>query len=238
MARRACLEPDGRGGEHRLVDQDASALEGKTDRRCCSHVFAAGGCGELSLVDPALAGHEPRRGRRLRVECVGLAASRRGRQDGPRTQLLDPRVDGRRSKKRRRSALLGSATRLSGRRNRFAASPVVELAVNFDGRRDGRTRSADCADRSAVPRRERGDRQERGAVRAEEAEFVCECADPACAERVRPTLEEYEEVRSAARTSCSRPVTRPEVERVVERPHKRTSSWRSSTPSWRRSCAG
>lgn len=31
---------------------------------------------------------------------------------------------------------------------------------------------------------------------ANEAEFVCECADPACAERVPATLDQYEEVRS------------------------------------------
>ena len=31
---------------------------------------------------------------------------------------------------------------------------------------------------------------------ARDAEFVCECADPACAERVPATLEQYEEVRS------------------------------------------
>ena len=44
---------------------------------------------------------------------------------------------------------------------------------------------------------------------AEGTDFVCECADPACAHRLTAELDDYEEVRSrAARASCSRRVTR------------------------------
>lgn len=59
--------------------------------------------------------------------------------------------------------------------------------------------------------------------RARDAEFVCECADPACAERVPATLEQYEEVRSVGTHFLLTPgheIT--EVERVVKRPHRRT----------------
>ena len=62
---------------------------------------------------------------------------------------------------------------------------------------------------------------ERFAVR--DAEFVCECADPACAERVPATLEQYEEVRSDGTHFLLTPGHElTEVERVVKRPHKRT----------------
>ena len=94
MARRARLQPDGVGGEHRLVHQDAGAFEGKTDCRCCSQVFAAGGRGELSLVDPALAGNERDEDAALRVECVG-AQLLPGRQGGSGKQLLEPSLHGR-----------------------------------------------------------------------------------------------------------------------------------------------
>jgi hypothetical protein len=53
---------------------------------------------------------------------------------------------------------------------------------------------------------------------AERAEFVCECADQECTERVPATLDEYEEVR----TDGTRFILRPghedtRVERVIER---------------------
>jgi len=35
---------------------------------------------------------------------------------------------------------------------------------------------------------------------ADDAEFVCECADPGCAQRVPATLDEYEEVRDDGAT--------------------------------------
>ena len=58
---------------------------------------------------------------------------------------------------------------------------------------------------------------------AHDAEFVCECADPACAERVPATLEQYEEVRSVGTHFLLTPGHEiAEVERVVKRPHKRT----------------
>ena len=57
----------------------------------------------------------------------------------------------------------------------------------------------------------------------DDAEFVCECADPACAERVPATLEQYEEVRSVGTHFLLTPGHEiAEVERVVKRPHKRT----------------
>ena len=61
-----------------------------------------------------------------------------------------------------------------------------------------------------------------GRFAAPDAEFVCECADPSCAERVPATLNQYEEVRSDGTHFLLAPgheVT--EVERVVKRPHRR-----------------
>ena len=58
---------------------------------------------------------------------------------------------------------------------------------------------------------------------ARDAEFVCECADPACAERVPATIEQYEEVRSDGTHFLLSPGHElPEVERVVKRPHRRS----------------
>ena len=57
---------------------------------------------------------------------------------------------------------------------------------------------------------------------AYEAEFVCECADPECAERIPATLDEYEEVREEATRFLLVPGHEDtKVERVVERPHPR-----------------
>ena len=57
---------------------------------------------------------------------------------------------------------------------------------------------------------------------ADEAEFVCECADPTCADRVPATLEQYEQVRADGATFLLVPGHEdPEVERVIERPHRR-----------------
>ena len=62
-----------------------------------------------------------------------------------------------------------------------------------------------------------------GRFEARDAEFVCECADPACAERVPATLEQYEEVRSDGTHFLLSPGHEfPEVERVVKQPHKRS----------------
>jgi hypothetical protein len=53
---------------------------------------------------------------------------------------------------------------------------------------------------------------------AEEADFVCECADPRCAHRVTAALEDYEEVRSEPTHFLLAPGHhKPEVEQVVER---------------------
>jgi hypothetical protein len=48
-----------------------------------------------------------------------------------------------------------------------------------------------------------------------EAEFLCECADPACAERLDVPLDEYEEVRGDGTTFLVNPEhVEPEVERI------------------------
>jgi hypothetical protein len=53
---------------------------------------------------------------------------------------------------------------------------------------------------------------------AEEADFVCECADPQCAHRVTAELEDYEEVRSAPTHFLLAPGHHePEVEQIIER---------------------
>lgn len=52
----------------------------------------------------------------------------------------------------------------------------------------------------------------------EEADFICECADPRCAHRVSARLEEYEEVRSDATRFLLAPGHHePKAERVIER---------------------
>lgn len=53
---------------------------------------------------------------------------------------------------------------------------------------------------------------------SEDAEFMCECADPACAERLEVPLDEYEQVREDATTFVLNPDhIRPDVERIVQR---------------------
>jgi hypothetical protein len=53
---------------------------------------------------------------------------------------------------------------------------------------------------------------------SEEADFICECADPQCAHRVTVDLEDYEHVRSDGTHFLLAPGHHePEVERVVER---------------------
>jgi hypothetical protein len=50
----------------------------------------------------------------------------------------------------------------------------------------------------------------------EETDFVCECADPNCTDRVPATLAEYEEVRAAGSTFLVAPGhEQPDIERVV-----------------------
>lgn len=52
---------------------------------------------------------------------------------------------------------------------------------------------------------------------AEEADFICECSDPQCADRVNAELDEYEEVRSEGTQFLLVPGhLDPEVEQVVE----------------------
>ncbi|MDX6503255.1 MAG: hypothetical protein QOE29_380 [Gaiellaceae bacterium] len=52
---------------------------------------------------------------------------------------------------------------------------------------------------------------------ADEAEFVCECADPACTHRIAASLDEYEEVRAEGDLFLvvDGHEERPDVERVV-----------------------
>jgi hypothetical protein len=51
---------------------------------------------------------------------------------------------------------------------------------------------------------------------SDEAEFMCECGDPGCAERLEVPLDEYERIRSNATTFLLDPEhVEPEVERVV-----------------------
>jgi hypothetical protein len=53
---------------------------------------------------------------------------------------------------------------------------------------------------------------------AHDAEFVCECSDPGCAERIEASLEQYEAVRDDATTFLLAPGHEdPEIERVVRR---------------------
>ena len=53
---------------------------------------------------------------------------------------------------------------------------------------------------------------------ANAAEFMCECADPGCAERLEVPLHEYEQVREDATTFLLNPEhVKPGVEQVVRR---------------------
>ena len=55
---------------------------------------------------------------------------------------------------------------------------------------------------------------------ADEAEFMCECADPGCAERLEVPLEVYEDVRSDGTTFLLNPDhVEPDVEKVVRHHH-------------------
>ena len=57
---------------------------------------------------------------------------------------------------------------------------------------------------------------------SDEAEFVCECADPECTERIHASLDEYEEVRTDATQFLLIPGHEDtRIERVVERPRRR-----------------
>jgi hypothetical protein len=50
----------------------------------------------------------------------------------------------------------------------------------------------------------------------DEADFVCECADPACAEKIEAPVDEYEEVREDPKLFLVKPGhVDEEVERVV-----------------------
>jgi hypothetical protein len=57
---------------------------------------------------------------------------------------------------------------------------------------------------------------------ASEAEFVCECADSECVERVPATLDAYEGVRSHSTHFLLVPGhENTQIERVLEKPHRR-----------------
>jgi hypothetical protein len=58
---------------------------------------------------------------------------------------------------------------------------------------------------------------------SEEAEFLCECGDPRCTDRLEVPLEEYEAVReNATRFLVRRSHVIPEVEQVVRRRRRYT----------------
>jgi hypothetical protein len=53
---------------------------------------------------------------------------------------------------------------------------------------------------------------------SDEAEFMCECSDPSCAERLEVPLDEYEDVRADATTFVLDPDhVEPRIEHIVER---------------------
>jgi hypothetical protein len=57
-----------------------------------------------------------------------------------------------------------------------------------------------------------------GRLEIDEAEFMCECADATCAERIEVPLEEYEAVRDDATAFLHKPDhVDPEIEEVVHR---------------------
>lgn len=57
---------------------------------------------------------------------------------------------------------------------------------------------------------------------ADEAEFVCECSDPECTERIHATLDEYEGVRAEGTHFLLVPGhENPRIERVLGRPRRR-----------------
>jgi hypothetical protein len=54
----------------------------------------------------------------------------------------------------------------------------------------------------------------------DQAQLLCECADPGCAERLEVPLDEYEEVREDATTFVLDPEhVAPDVEKIVRRRH-------------------
>jgi hypothetical protein len=56
---------------------------------------------------------------------------------------------------------------------------------------------------------------------ADEAEFMCECADSGCAERLEVPLEVYEDVRSEGTTFLLNPDhVEPDVEKIVRDHHE------------------
>jgi hypothetical protein len=57
-----------------------------------------------------------------------------------------------------------------------------------------------------------------GRFSADEAEFMCECADPACAERLEVPLDEYEQVREEPTTFLIDPDhIEADVENIIRR---------------------
>jgi hypothetical protein len=59
---------------------------------------------------------------------------------------------------------------------------------------------------------------------SDQAEFVCECSDPACAERIPATLDQYEEVRADGTHFLLVPGHEDtRMERVIGRPHPRVA---------------
>jgi hypothetical protein len=67
---------------------------------------------------------------------------------------------------------------------------------------------------------------------ADSAEFVCECSDQTCTDRVEATLDEYQEVRATGtRFPCGQ-ATRTHASSTWSNAAAATPSWRRSTGSW------
>src|SRR6478752_6495197 len=189
----------------------------------------SGGRRDLVLVRPPVAGDERQRRAAVADEDEGLddlrtrGADGLGRGAGGRRslwELLDPRVDTGPldhlcdPRHRLRPALHEGNV---SRRNRAAP-----LAVQTPG--DGnveRETMVNEHERRALNEALFRDVNERIAesaenVEADKTEFVCECADSSCTERVPATLAEYENVREKSTTFLLAPGHgQPEIEQVV-----------------------
>jgi len=73
---------------------------------------------------------------------------------------------------------------------------------------------------------------------AESTEFVCECSDAGCADRVETTLDEYEEVRSDGATFLLAPDTRTATSSASSPTVAASTSSRRSSATSARRCSG
>jgi hypothetical protein len=128
---RARLQPDGVRRHDGLVNEDSGSLERKVGRRRGPHLRRARGESELPRVDRAIVRNERDDDSAVYVECV-RAQLLPGRPAGSGEQFLEPSLHARGPQE------YGDALycfrphdcSLEAERNRFAASTVIELAVN------------------------------------------------------------------------------------------------------------